>query len=329
MDARVGRGRAGALPLERGPEGLRHVRGRGIPASQVPLRAGEGTWRRDVLGVPRRPDGGAPRHARRLAAQRGRRAPLRRLALRARPRRRGARRLLGEALARRSDPAPGGPPGPGIRRRRHGRHEMDGPDRGPFVLHLAPLRAVPAARQCQGAVLAAARQALRRSRLVRARRRHSAGVEGPPRRAPPRAAALADRRLARWENPRLERQPLDAPRARPRHGGRAGEAPGHDPRGQPPRGGRRPQLAQRHRPHAGQLERHRGTHRAAGREPGVDRGPAGLPARGVAVGGRAREDRQRDGHGRPRDSPNRRLGSPVERRPTFRGMRRAARSRSR
>ena len=63
---------------------------------------------------------------------------------------------------------------------------------------------------------------------------------------------------------RLERQPLDAPRARPRRG-RARDAPADDPRGQPPRRGRRPQLAQRHRPHAGQLERHRGPDRAAAR----------------------------------------------------------------
>ena len=42
--------------------------------------------------------------------------------------------------------------------------------------------------------------------------------------------------------------------------------------------------------------------------PGVDRGPAGLPARGVEVGGRSREDRQRDGRGRPRDVAARGLG---------------------
>ena len=45
---------------------------------------------------------------------------------------------------------------------------------------------------------------------------------------------------------------------------RAGAAPAHDPRRQPPGGRRRPQLAQRHRPHADQLERHRRPDRAAG-----------------------------------------------------------------
>ena len=128
--------------------------------------------------------------------------------------------------------------------------------------------------------------------------------KGQPRRAPPRAPALADDRVARREAPRLERQPLDAPRARARHDARAGSAPAHDPGRQPPRGGRGPELAQRHRPHAGQLERHRGTHRAACGEPRVDRGPAGLPARRVALGARARADRQRHGRGRPRDSPD-------------------------
>ena len=44
------------------------------------------------------------------------------------------------------------------------------------------------------------------------------------------------------------------------------------------------QLPQRHRPHAGQLERHRGRHRAAAGEPGVDRRRAGLSERGGAVG---------------------------------------------
>ena len=162
--------------------------------------------------------------------------------------------------------------------------------------------------QRQGPVLAAAGQALRRPGLVRARRRDPAGVEGPPRRAPPRAAALADDRLARRPDRRLERQPLDAARARPRHG-RAGDAPAHDPRRQPPRRGRRPQLAQRHRPHAGQLERHRGPHRAAGDGAGVDRGPAGHAPRRAAHGDRPRNDRQCHEAGRPRDVTARRGSS--------------------
>ena len=299
LGARVGRGRPGALPLERGPEDLRHVRGRGVAAPQEPLRAGEGPRRRDVLGVPRRPHGGAPRHARRGASRRGRGAALRGVALRSRPRRRGARCVLGEPDARREDPAPGSPAGPGFWRRRHRRHEVDGADRRSVLLHVAALRALPAARERQGPVLAAAGQALRRPGLVRARGRGAVGVEGPPRRAASRAAALADDRLARRPDRRLERQPLDTPRARPRHG-RAGEAPAHDPCRQPPRRGRRPQLAQRHRPHAVQLERHRGPHRAAGGEPGVDRGPAGHAPRRAAHGDRPGNDRLCHEAGRPR-----------------------------
>ncbi len=306
MDARVGHRRPGAVPVERGPEGLRHLRGRGVPAPQEPLRAGEEARRRDVLGVPRRPHGGAPRHARRGVARRGRGAALRSVALPAGPRRRGPRRLLGEPDARRSDPPAGRAPGAGIRRGRHGRNEVDGPDRRPVLLHVAAVRAVSTARQGQGSLLAAARQALRRTGLVRARRRHSAGVEGPPRCPAPRAAALADDRVARRAGRRLERQPLDAPRARSRRG-RARDAPTDDPGGQPPRRGRRPQLAQRHRPHAVELERDRGPDGAAAQGARVDRGPAGLPARRVAVGGRARADRQRDGRDRPRNAPARRL----------------------
>ena len=55
-------------------------------------------------------------------------------------------------------------------------------------------------------------------RVVPARHRGPAGVEGPPRRPAPRAAALGDARLARRPGRGLERQPLDAPRVRPRHG---------------------------------------------------------------------------------------------------------------
>ena len=308
MGACLGHGRPGALPLERGPEGLRDLRGRGVAAPQEPVRPGEGPRRRDVLGVPRRPHGGAPRHARRGASRHGRRAALRRLALRARSRRRGARRLLGEPHARRSDPAPRRPPGAGIRERRHGRHAVDGPDRRSLVLHRAAVRALSAARERQGAVLAPARQALRGPRVVRARGRRPAGVEGPPGRPAPRAAALADDGLARRPGHRLERQPLDAPRARSRHG-RARDAPPDPPGGQPPGRGRRPQLAQRHRPHAVQLERDRGPDGAAARAARVDRGPAGPPEGRVAVGGRAGPHRQRDGRRGPRDPAARGAGA--------------------
>ena len=92
---------------------------------------------------------------------------------------------------------PGPPPGPGLRRRRLGRHEVDRRDRGQVLVHRAAVRAVSAAGQHQGAVLAPARQALRRPRLVPARRRVPAGLAGQAGRAAPRAAALGDARLAR------------------------------------------------------------------------------------------------------------------------------------
>ena len=147
-------------------------------------------------------------------------------------------------------------------------------------------------------VLAAARQALRGAGLVRARGRRPAGVEGPPRRPAPRAAALADDGLARRPGRRLERQPVDAARVRPRHG-RTRDAPADDPGGQPPGRRRRPQLAQRHRPHAVQLERHRGPDGAAARERPCGsttcRSTRRVASRSAVVRG---PHRQRDGRGR-------------------------------
>ncbi len=107
-----------------------------------------------------------------------------------------------------------------------------------------------------------------------------------------------------WVDDRLvgSNDSLSTPaRVRPRHGARARAPPAHDPRRQPARRRRGHELAQRHRPHAGQLERHRRQDRAAGDEPGLRRGPAGVPARGTRAGGpRARPDRQRDGRAGPR-----------------------------
>ncbi len=173
MGARVGRGGAGVLPLERGARDVRHVRGRGVAAPQEPVRARSRPGRRHVLGVPRRPHRRPPRHARGRSPGRRGHAALRRVALRPRSRRRGARFVLGAAPARGADQAPGRTASPRLRRRRHRGHAVDGPDRGPLVLHLATVRVVSPARKRQGAVLAAAGQALRRARLVRARRRSS------------------------------------------------------------------------------------------------------------------------------------------------------------
>ena len=60
---------------------------------------------------------------------------------------------------------------------------------------------------------------------------------------------------------------------------RARDAPADDPGRQPPGRGHRRELAQRQRPHAGQLERDRRPDRAARRAAGVDRRPAGVPER--------------------------------------------------
>ena len=107
------------------------------------------------------------------------------------------------------------------------------------------LRALPPAREREGAVLAAAGQDLRRAGVVPARRGRAGGLGGPARRASPRAAALADARVGGRPARRLERQPLDAARVRPRHGARTRPSPAHDPRRQPARGrrGRRTRTA--------------------------------------------------------------------------------------
>ena len=174
---------------------------------------------------------GAPRHARRGVARRGRGAALRSVALPAGPRRRGPRRLLGESDARRSDPPAGRAPGAGNRRRRHARDEVDRPDRRPIVLHVTryePYREpgnikVPFWLQPDTHYAGAAW--------------YQRDVDIPPAWRGRRVVLHLERphwqtRVARRARRRLERQPLDAARARPRRG-RARDAPADDPGRQP------------------------------------------------------------------------------------------------
>ena len=238
LGPRVGRCGAGAVPVERAEADIRDVRGRGVAAAEEPLRAGARARRRDVLGVPLRPLRSAPRHARRGAARRRRPSALGRVALRARPQGRGPLLVMGRPRPRRPDPPPRRPAGAGQGRGRERRHALDRPDRRPHLLHVATLCALPPAREREGAVLAAAGQGLRRAGVVPARRGRARGLGGPAPRASPRAAALADARVGGRPARRLERQPLDPARVRPRHGARTRASPAHDPRRQPARGRR-------------------------------------------------------------------------------------------
>ena len=248
-----------------------------VAAPQVPLRARARARRRDVLGVPRRPPGALLDTL--DAALRGVDVvPLSgvwRFALD--PKDEG----LSSSWDGRSSPRGSGLPGV-LQAQGFGddvtrRHAVDGPDRRSFLLHGAAIRALPAARATSRCRSGCSRTSTTSAPAWYQRDVDDpAGLEGQTRRAAPRAAALGDARLAGRPARRLERQPLHAARIRPRHDARAGPTPADDPRGQPAGRGRRRQLPQRHRPHAGQLERHRRADRAAGDGAGLDRGRAGL-----------------------------------------------------